>query len=98
MSGNKELSALALARRAGKLVMGFDAVMKSARTGETVLVVLSDALSPKTRKEACFYCEKYHVPVLDASFALEEAEQVLGKRAGVFGLTDKGFRNLFAPA
>ena len=95
MSGERALSGLALARRAGKLAMGFDAAMKTARKGDAAFVVLSDALSPKTKKEAHFYCEKYGVVFYEAGFTLEEAERVLGKRAGVFALTDRGFRNLF---
>lgn len=95
MNGERALSGLALAKRAGKLVVGFDAAMKTARKGEAALVVLSKSLSPKTQKEAHFYCEKYGVALYEAGFALEDAERVLGKHAGVFALTDKGFRNLF---
>ena len=98
MSTNKALSALALARRAGKLVMGFDAVIKSAQKGETVLVVLAAGLSPKTVKEAEFHCGKCRVGTVTAEFSLEEAEVVLGKRCGVFGVTDRGFQKLLESA
>ncbi len=98
MSTNKALSALALAKRAGKLVMGFDAVMKSAQKGETVLVVLASGLSPKTAKEAWFRCERLNAVVLTADISLDETEYVLGKRAGIFGITDKGFRKLVETA
>ena len=98
MSTNKALSALALAKRAGKLVIGFDAVMKAAQKGETVLVVLTSGLSPKTVKEAGFRCERLNTTVLTADISLDEAEYVLGKRAGVFGITDKGFRRLLKAA
>ena len=98
MTADKTLSALALARRAGKLIMGFDAVMESARMGETVLVVLSCGLSPKTVKEASFHCGRFGVPFLTADVSLEEAEHVLGKRAGVFGVADDGFRTLLETA
>lgn len=54
MSGERALSGLALARRAGKLVMGFDAAMKTARKGDAAFVVLSDALSPKPKRKRIF--------------------------------------------
>lgn len=98
MSQNKVLSALALAKRAGKLVTGFDAVMKSARKRETVLVILAAGLSPKTVKEAEFHCARIKVPAVLAEIGLDEAETVLGKRAGVFGVTDAGFRRLIETA
>lgn len=98
MTVSKTLSALALAKRAGKLVMGFDAVMESVRKGETVLVVLASGLSPKTVKEAEFYCGRSGVPLLTADIPLEEAGYVLGKRSGVFGVADKGFRKLLETA
>jgi ribosomal protein L7Ae-like RNA K-turn-binding protein len=98
MSTNQTLSALALARRAGKLVMGFDAVMKSVQKGETSLVVLASGLSPKTVKEAEFRSKRLNAVVLTADISLDEAEYVLGKRAGIFGITDKGFRRLVETA
>ncbi len=95
---NKALSALALARRAGKLVIGFDAVMKSVQKRETVLVVLAEDLSSKTAKEARFFCEKYGAEAVQRAVSLHDAETVLGKRAGVFGITDRGFQRLLKSA
>ncbi len=93
-AAQKALSALSLAKRAGKLVTGFDAVMKSARKGETGLVVISCGASEKTKKEAEFYCARAGVRLLEAPFSLEDAQQVFQKRIGVFGLTDPGFQNM----
>lgn len=98
MSTNRALAALALAKRAGKLVTGFDAVMKSVQKKETVLVVLASDLSLKTKKEAAFRCERLNAATLTADISLDEAEYVLGKRSGVFGITDKGFRKLLETA
>ena len=98
MKPSKTLFALSLARRAGKLVMGFDAVMESAEKGETLLVVVSSSLSPKTQKEAAFRCERCQTEIISADLPLEEAEAVLGKRSGIFGVTDEGFRDLLRAA
>lgn len=88
------LSALSLARRAGKLTMGFDAVMKSAAMGEAFAVVVSSSASEKTRKEAAFRCEMYDVPLYEAGFTMDEAERMLGKHAGIFSLSDENFLRL----
>ena len=98
MKQSKALSGLALAKRAGKLVMGFDAVMDSAKRGETKLVALSTELSPKTQKEAAYYCERYGTALIRITLPLEDAKSVLGKRSGVFGITDEGFRRLLQAA
>jgi len=94
MNEGKLLSALALARRARKLVIGFDAVIDSAKKRETLLVLISTELSPKTAKEAAFHCERLGVPLLTAPISLDEALKVLGKHSGVFGVTDQGFCRL----
>lgn len=86
---NAVLMALALAKRAGKLTAGFDAVMKAAAAGEAKAVVASRELSPKTLKEAAFQCGRYQVPLLQAGFSLEQAERVLGKRAGIYSVNDE---------
>ena len=94
MNAEKILSALSLARRARKLVMGFDAVIDSVKKRETLLVLVSSELSPKTVKEAAFHCERLRVPMITAPVSLEEVERVLGKHSGVFGVTDQGFCKL----
>ena len=58
---NRALSALGLARRAGKLNWGFDTAVEAMRSGACGVVILAADLSDKTKKNVRFEAEKYHV-------------------------------------
>ena len=59
---NRALSALGLARRAGKLNWGFDTAVEAMRSGACGVVILAADLSDKTKKNVRFEAEKcvYH--------------------------------------
>ena len=75
---NRALSALGLARRAGKLNWGFDTAVEAMRSGACGVVILAADLSDKTKKNVRFEAEKYHVSVLEPAFTMEEisADQI----------------------
>lgn len=83
---------MALCRRAGKLVMGFDAVVQEITRPKSKAagIVLAADVSPKTRKEIEFQTQKYQVEIVQAGFSMDEAKNSFGKRCGVFLITDKG--------
>ena len=85
---NRALSALGLARRAGKLNWGFDTAVRSGACG---VVILAADLSDKTKKNVRFEAEKYHVSVLEPAFNMEEISAAIGKKAGVLAVCDRGF-------
>lgn len=83
---------MCLCRRAGKLVIGFDAVVQelmSPKSKAAGLVLAAD-ISPKTSKEIRFNADKYGCEAVSAKFTMDEAESALGKRAGIFLVLDKG--------
>lgn len=83
---------MCLCRRAGKLVIGFDAVVQelmSPKSKAAGLVLAAD-ISPKTNKEIRFNADKYGCRAVSAGFTMDEAESALGKRAGIFLVLDKG--------
>ena len=75
---NRALSALGLARRAGKLNWGFDTAVEAMRSGACGVVILAADLS-------------YHVSVLEPAFTMEEISAAIGKKAGVLAVCDRGF-------
>lgn len=83
---------MALCRRAGKLVMGFDAVVQEISRPKTKAagIVLAADVSQKTQKEIVFQAQKYHTEIVQAEFSMDEAKDALGKRCGVFLITDAG--------
>lgn len=84
------LSTLCLCRRASKLVIGFDAVTSAMGGKRFAGVVLAADVSSKTEKEVRFYAEKYNREVIKAQFSMEDARGAIGKRAGVFLISDEG--------
>ena len=83
-----EISTLSLARRAGKLILGFDKVAEAMRSGEVRGVFYSTDLSEKSRKELCFTAQKHQMEPLPLAVTMEHA---CGKRSGVIALSDQGF-------
>lgn len=84
---------LGLARRAGKLTTGFDAVVESITLDKAVLVMTAADLSKKTEKELRFVSGEKAVDILELPLGKEEIRHALGltKPVGVLALEDKGF-------
>ena len=95
MSGGSLLPSIGLARRAGKLVIGAEAVADACRDGSAGLVLLAADLSPTSRKEAVRTAEQHGVRWFDAPFTMQEVEALLHKRAGILAVSDKGFVKMF---
>lgn len=87
----KRLSLLGLARRAGKLEMGYDAAVIAAKEGKARLLVAACNLSEKTCKNLEFEGKRSNVPVLRLSETLEEVSKACGKKAGIAAICDEGF-------
>ncbi|NLW79650.1 MAG: 50S ribosomal protein L7ae [Ruminococcaceae bacterium] len=90
---DKLLGALGLARKAGKLRVGFDAVCDSAAQGEVVLVLLARDLSPKTAKRVHTRCVS-PCEVMAIHLTQQDIAAIAGKPAGVLGLADTGLAAL----
>ncbi len=87
----KLVSALTLSQKARRLVVGFDAVKEAILNQTAKLVLLSDDVSPKTRKEAEYLCQTHHVMLRILPFKMDELWYLLGRKAGVLSVIDKGF-------
>ena len=79
-----------LCRRAGKLIIGFDAVVTEMRGKTAGGVGLASDVSPKTEKELLFHGQQNGIEVIKAGFTMDEAKSATGKRAGVFFVADEG--------
>lgn len=84
---------LGMARRAGKLTTGFDAVAARIREGMAAAVLIAADLSEKTEKELRFAARNRPVPFLRLPLSKEEVGAALGlkKPVGVLSLEDTGF-------
>ena len=86
---NRLTASLTMCRKAGKLLLGFDAVKEAAKQGNVRLFLLSADASEKTEKETRYYAGK--LPVRKLPFDMEMLKYYFRKRTAVFGVCEDGF-------
>lgn len=90
---------LGMARRAGRLSMGFDASVAAAETGKTQLLLLSLDASAKTAKECVFAAQTYGVKALTLPLDKAGLAAAIGmhKPIAVIAVCDSGFAKAIRP-
>lgn len=88
---NKILSLLGLSRRAGKLVMGHDPVLKAIKEHKAQLILFACDYSDNSKKEIERVCSHSGVTLLTLPFSKEELSLSLGHYCGTVAVADKGF-------
>ncbi len=91
MNSDRLLSLLGLARRAGRLTMGNDAVIGSLEEGVSALVLFADDLSPRTAKSVELAAQNASVETVRIARTMDQISLALGKRCGVVSINDAGF-------
>ena len=84
---------LGIARRAGHILIGFDAVVTAVKAGQIRLVLCAADLSPKTDKEWRYAVRDTQVSVLSLPLDKETVGHALGlhKPVGLIATDDEGF-------
>ena len=82
---------LSICRKAGKLAMGLEPTKDAMYRGEVFGVLVASDASPKTQKEAAFYCSQAEVPCLQLDFTKADFAQMIGRGSGVLAVCDEGF-------
>ena len=90
---NKLLFALSLAKKSGKLVVGFDAVKTAVIHGNAHIVLLTNDLSEKTIKRVQYFCEDI-TDVYNTGLTQFEISQVAQRLTGVLAVTDENLAKL----
>ena len=80
---------LTICRKAGKLLLGFDAVKEAAQQGQLFSILLASDVSPKTEKEIRFYAGA--VPIRKLSMDMDTLKHWFRKRTAVYGICEAGF-------
>lgn len=88
---DKLIQMITLAKRAQKLILGFDVVKASLQKGEAVLLLSASDISEKTNKEVRFLSEQFECPRISIPYTLDALWYSLGKRVGVISVIDEGF-------
>lgn len=86
---NKTLGVMGLARRAGKLLIGHDAVLLSIRTGKALTVILTSDASPRHKRE--IEAASFNGKIISLPVTMEEAGIAVGKKSCIFAFEDEGF-------
>ena len=84
---------LGIARRAGHILVGFDAVRAALLAGRTKAVLLAADCSPKTEKELCFAGQESKCPIIRLTADKAELAGALGweKPIAAVATDDRGF-------
>lgn len=93
---DKLLASLSLCRKAGKLVMGFEPVKEACQNGSAKLLLLTEDLSPKSRKEIVRVAEQQGVRYADIHYTMDAIKLLVGRRSGILAITDDGFVTVLA--
>lgn len=90
---NKALSLLGMARRAGKLTVGFDATVLSVRDRKAALAVLAADVSAKTEKNWRFAVKDEPITVVRLHADKDQLGRAIGaaKPVGILTVCDNGF-------
>lgn len=82
---------LSFAKKAHKIILGFDLVKATLISGEARLVLISKDLSEKTKKEVLYLTKEFEVETITIDITLDELWYLLGKRAGVISVIEETF-------
>ena len=92
MNNNSQaLGLLGMARRAGKIQQGTERCEAAIKSGKAALAVTCSDISPKTKKEIDFVCDRYYVCVIHTDITATELSNAIGVKAGVAAVCDQGF-------
>ncbi|MBR4199657.1 MAG: 50S ribosomal protein L7ae [Oscillospiraceae bacterium] len=86
---NRLTASLTMCRKAGRLLLGFDAVKDAVQQGSVMLILLAADASAKTEKEIRFYAGK--LPVRKLPLDMDTLKLYFRKRTAVFGVCEEGF-------
>ena len=89
---NERLSGfLGLARKAGKLVFGFDMTVEAILKGTAKTVLLSNDCSERTARNIKRIAEENKTEILILPLSMDEIGYAVAKRVGVLSVCDSGF-------
>lgn len=91
---NKMLSLLGLAKKAGRLAVGNDAVTESIRSGRARLIIISNDAAGNTVRR--FFNRKGNLQLIMIPFTKEEIGEAIGYKAcAAAAICDRGFTEAF---
>ena len=96
MIRNNSIYTLSLARRAGKLTVGFTASKQAVLQNKAVAVVITKDASERTRRNILLIAGK--IPCMDIPFTQNDIESVMKRKFAVAAILSTDFLKLFLKA
>ncbi len=90
----KIVNILTMCKKAGKLIIGFDAVKETFIEGDIYCVVVASDISQNTLKKVKNLCETFSngkIPIVRVTLSVGELERYLCQKVAVAGICDRGF-------
>ena len=94
-SQQKAINLLTMCRKAGRVIMGFDAVKEAALEKGVSCVIVTDNISLKTLKEVKFFCNNTKTKIIKLGISSEDVFDAIGKESVVLAIADYGFSKRF---
>lgn len=94
-SQQKIINLLTMCRRAGRVIIGFDAVKEATLEKGVSCVLVTDNISLKTLKEVKFFCNNTKTKIIKVGIGSEDVFDMIGKEAVVLAIADYGFAKRF---
>lgn len=93
---NKAINALSLAKRAGKLSVGYEAVKQAMISGKAKLTVTTQDISERTLRNA--ESAGSGIPFINLKYDQGDVQAVFGRKFVIAAVTDDNFKNLVIKA
>lgn len=88
---DRVLSLLGLARRAGKVTLGFDAVCSSVGKNESRLILTADDVSDGTMRKLRNRLREQEITIHGMPYGMKEINAAIGKPVRIISINDSGF-------
>lgn len=90
-SQQKIINLLSICRKAGKVVLGFDAVKEAMYDGKAFCAAVASDISPKTLKEVRYVGQNCGIDVVELDIDSYDMFDIAGKQVVVMAVCDRGF-------
>ena len=94
-SQQKAINLLTMCRKAGRVIMGFDAVKDATLEKGVSCVIVAENISVKTLKEVKFFCNNTRTKIFKLGIDSGDIFNALGKETVVIAIADYGFAKRF---
>ena len=88
---NKLLSLLGIAKKAGRIVCGYEKALESIHKHKAYIVFTASDLSEKTERGLIYACEEMDTKVKRLGVSMFELSNAVGQKTGIVSVNDKGF-------